>query len=113
MTRDLLGVQLSVAITWEVKSGTTAWQFASAETVTGPGQEPTGGVVSATITVTLLWEESPQASVTLRVTTLVPIGRATVRVAEVPRTLPAEDHSYVSGPLPGLLECDPSRVTWD
>ena len=58
----------------------------SAEAEAAVGQDPVGGVLSATTIVTLAAEEPPQESVTLSVTTLVPRGKDTASFGVVPRT---------------------------
>src|SRR5438046_7832732 len=96
---------------WGTKFGTGAWQVASAETVKGAGQDPVGGTLSAMVTVSVAVEEAPQGSVTLRVTTVFPMGKATLNFAIVPRTEPLALHSYVSGSFSGSLDPEPSRLT--
>src|SRR5579859_8073068 len=108
---EACGVQLSLATTCEATSGTAAWQLASEAAVISPGQEPVGGVVSTTAMVTLAWLEAPQVSVTVRVSTLVPIGKEAVITALVPRTELPKLQAKVSGSLSGSLEAEPFSVT--
>jgi hypothetical protein len=68
--------QLSLDLTLAVKSGTSAWQFAPAETVWFEAQVAmTGAVVSTTVIVALHVELLPAASVAVIVTTVAPVDR--------------------------------------
>src|SRR5258708_11120996 len=113
MTRDPAGVQLSLATTGETKSGTFAWQLLSTEAVTSAGQEPLGGVVSATITDTFVSAVAPHGSLTFNVMTLVPMGNEAVNDEFVPKTAPWVLHSKMRGSPSGSLEPEPFRVTED
>src|SRR5436853_815021 len=72
LTSWLPGVQLSEALRLASKSGTTAWQLASAEAVVEAGQTSTGAVLSTTVKVAAHELTFPDASVTVTLMGCVP-----------------------------------------
>jgi len=74
ITRDATAVQLSVATTLAVKSGTAAWQLTLAKADWGGAQVMiTGAMLSVTVNVVLQVTMLPEASVTVITTGVTPV----------------------------------------
>src|SRR5260370_33204597 len=75
-SRAAAGVQVSAALSVARKSGTAAWPWSSADTVTFAGQMIVGGVVSATVRVVVQVVWLPEASVTVMLMRVLPNAAA-------------------------------------
>ena len=105
-------MQLSLATTLEVTSGTAAWQLAFTTADFEAGQNTTGAVLSTTVTVVEAWELKLPVSMTVSEMTCEPRGKRTARVTPLPSTVPPSRHSNVSGSWSGSLDLLPSSTTW-
>src|SRR5262245_31359997 len=77
MLSAFAAVQLSVALTLPVTSGTDAWQLTPTATVNGPGTlTMVGAVKSEMVNETFTVLAFPSASVTVTTIVCVPVGRS-------------------------------------
>jgi hypothetical protein len=104
ITRSSAAVQLSVAVTLPVKSGTAAWQLAFASALlAGAHAVMIGAVTSATVKVVVQVDELLAASFTVIVMLVVPVPTSVPAAGDWVMTKPAAPQLSVAVTLPVKL----------